>query len=68
MVLWRRVLRWMHFVGGLYIGAVLFSPLIDDPTALGIARGLAVALALSGLAMWQWGRVLAFLRPDQKSG
>jgi len=61
----RKLLRWFHILGGLYLGTFLFSPLIEDPSALLAARIVSVGLLLSGVSMWQWPRVTRALRGRQ---
>lgn len=59
----RRWLRWSHIAAGLIIGAYVCSPLHADPTATLAARlSLLPVLGLTGLAMWQQGRLSRLLR------
>ncbi|MCA3514294.1 MAG: hypothetical protein IOC80_02250 [Rhodobacter sp.] len=58
----RKMLRWFHIFGGLYLGTFLFSPLIEYPSALLAARIVSVGLLLSGVSMWQWPRVTRAIR------
>ena len=53
----RKLVRWFHIIGGLYIGAFLFSPLIAYPSALLAAQLVSLGLLLTGVSMWQWPRV-----------
>jgi hypothetical protein len=49
-------LRLLHILGGPYLGAFLFSPLIESTAATALARIVSIGLLVSGLAMWQWNR------------
>ena len=62
MLLLRKITRWFHILGGLYIGTFLFSPLIENPLALLAAQSVSLALLLTGVSMWQWPRVTGTLR------
>lgn len=55
----RTILRWGHIAAAAVIGTYLYSPWGNDPafTAL-IAYGVFPAMAVSGLLMWQQGRVM----------
>lgn len=53
----RKFLRFVHILGGVYLGAFVFSPLIESPAATAAARMVAVGLLLTGAAMWQWKRL-----------
>jgi hypothetical protein len=54
----RKFLRFVHIPGGVYLGAIVFSPLIESPAATAAARMVAVGLLLTGAAMWQWKRLV----------
>lgn len=58
----RKTTRWIHVLGGLCMGIFLFSPLIEEPSALLVARSASLVLLLTGAAMWQWPRVTGTLR------
>jgi hypothetical protein len=58
----RKLVRWLHILGGLYIGTFLFSPLIEIPSAALAAQIVSLALLATGVSMWQWGRVTGVLR------
>jgi hypothetical protein len=62
MVRLRKAIRWLHILGGMYIGTFLFSPLIEVPEAALVARIVSLALLVTGASMWQWGRVSSALR------
>ena len=62
MLRFRKVIRWFHIFGGLYMGTFLFSPLIEVPAALLAAQIVSLGLLMTGLGMWQWGRVTGTLR------
>ncbi|MFM8820962.1 MAG: hypothetical protein ACKOD3_10580 [Phenylobacterium sp.] len=61
MLGFRRLLRFVHIAGGIYLGAFVFSPLIESATAAAAARAVAVGLLMSGAAMWQWKRLAPLL-------
>ncbi|MFN8830539.1 MAG: hypothetical protein ACK50Q_07295 [Labrys sp. (in: a-proteobacteria)] len=62
MVQLRKMLRWLHILGGLYIGTLLFSPLIEIPAAVLAAQIVSLALLATGVSMWQWSRLNSALR------
>jgi hypothetical protein len=54
----RRTLRVGHIVVGALVGIYVYSPLHADPLLTDIIRYLAIpVVALSGIAMWQQGRI-----------
>ncbi len=54
----RRALRTGHLVVGAILVVYVYSPFHADPLFTGLIRYLAVpAVALSGIAMWQQGRL-----------
>jgi hypothetical protein len=54
----RRALRLGHIAVGVLLGIYVYSPLHADPLLTGIIRYLAIpAIVLSGVAMWQQGRI-----------
>jgi len=54
----RRTLRAGHIVVGVLLIIYVYSPLHSDPLLTDIIRYLAIpAVALSGVAMWQQGRI-----------
>lgn len=57
----RNFLRLLHLSGGLYLGAFLFSPLMESSLATALARIVAIGLLVSGLAMWQMKRFVPSL-------
>jgi hypothetical protein len=62
MLGFRRILRWMHIFAGAGLSIYLFSPLHLNPVATFTAQLAAIGLAVSGLAMWQWPRVIGLSR------
>lgn len=59
----RTAIRWTHIVVGSFLAAYVCSPLHLDATATLIARASLVPLvALSGLALWQQGRLQRLFR------
>ena len=59
----RTTLRWLHIVlGAVIVGTYLYSPLGEAPAFRALVLwGAFPALGLSGLAMWQWGRIARLL-------
>ncbi|QPH54985.1 hypothetical protein [Pontivivens ytuae] len=54
----RRTLRWFHIVLGLAIGTFFYSPLRDSAAYESLlAFGLIPLAVITGLAMWQQGRL-----------
>ena len=54
----RKFLAWGHFIASLVIGTYLYSPLSADPVFKAITLyGVFPLMALSGLIMWNLGRV-----------
>ena len=62
MLLLRKITRWFHLLGGLYIGIFLFSPLIENPSAVLVAQSVSLVLLFTGVSIWQWSRVTGALR------
>ncbi|MEL6920027.1 MAG: hypothetical protein AAFO77_03245 [Pseudomonadota bacterium] len=59
----RRTLRWVHIATSLVIGTYLYSPWSSDPTFSAITLyGVFPLMGLSGLAMWQQGRLARLLK------
>lgn len=59
----RRTLRWVHIATSLVIGTYLYSPWSSDPTFTTITLyGVFPLMGLSGLAMWQQGRLARLLK------
>ncbi|MCR9195572.1 MAG: hypothetical protein NXH88_12615 [Hyphomonas sp.] len=59
----RRTLRWVHIATSLVIGTYLYSPWSSDPTFTAITLyGVFPLMGLSGLAMWQQGRLARLLK------
>lgn len=57
-VMLRRVLRWGHLIASGVIGTYLYSPLSDDPIFYALTAYVVFpAMALSGLWMWNQGRI-----------
>jgi hypothetical protein len=54
----RRALRLSHIAVGVLLSIYVYSPLHADPLLTDIIRYLAIpAVVLSGVAMWQQGRI-----------
>lgn len=59
----RRLVVWFHFFSSLVIGTYLYSPLSADPTFKAVTLYVVFpAMALSGLWMWNMGRINRYLR------
>ncbi len=62
-VLLRRVVRWFHIFVGLFVGAYFYSPLPDLAWSKPFIQFILLPLlALSGLVLWQQGRIMKFLK------
>ena len=62
----RRFLTWGHFLASLIIGTYLYSPLSADPVFAAVTMYIVFPLmALSGLWMWNMGRILKWLRASK---
>jgi hypothetical protein len=54
----RVIVRWVHLSFSLLLGAFVYSPLAADPIFATIIRGLVFpAMTMSGIYMWQQGRI-----------
>ena len=59
----RKVLRWGHMAASLVLGAYLYSPWSADPVFAAIVHYAVFPLmALSGLWMWNQGRIARLFR------
>ncbi len=55
----RRALRWLHIVGAVVLGVYLYSPWAAQPVFEAVVLfGIVPALGASGVAMWQWPRLV----------
>ncbi|MFN2323274.1 MAG: hypothetical protein ABR510_10000 [Trueperaceae bacterium] len=55
----RRALRWLHIVGSVVLGVYLYSPWGTEPVFEAVVLfGVFPALGASGVAMWQWPRLV----------
>lgn len=60
---YRSIMRWIHILGSIIIGTYIYSPYTSDPTfSLVVQVGVIPVLGLSGILMWQQGRVMKWLR------
>lgn len=58
----RQIARWSHIAASVAIGALLYSPLQDDATFRAVvAYGVFPLAGLTGIAMWQQGRLRRWL-------
>lgn len=59
----RAALRWLHIgLGAVILGTYLYSPWGDVAPFRALVLWVAFpALALSGLVLWQWGRIARLL-------
>lgn len=59
----RKLLQWGHFAASGVIGTYLYSPWSAHPVLSGLTLYVVFpAMALSGLWMWNQGRINRFLR------
>lgn len=59
----RTVFRWVHLVLAIALGAYFYSSLRSDPFWTDVMRFLIFPMfAITGLGMWQQGRINRFLR------
>ena len=58
----RRTLRWVHIVTAALIGTYLYSPWSADPVFAALTLyGVFPLMGLTGIAMWQQGRIARLL-------
>ncbi len=58
----RRTLRWVHVVTAALIGTYLYSPWSTDPVFAAVTLyGVFPLMGLTGIAMWQQGRIARLL-------
>ncbi len=59
----RRTLRWVHIATAGIVGTYLYAPWSADPVFSAITLyGVFPAMALTGVAMWQQGRLMKLMR------
>ena len=59
----RRTLRWVHIVTAALIGTYLYSPWSANPVFAAVTLyGVFPLMGLTGIAMWQQGRLARLLR------
>ena len=59
----RRTLRWTHIATSAVVGTYLYSPWSADPVFSAITLyGVFPLMGLTGLAMWQQGRIARWLK------
>ncbi len=64
----RQTLRWIHIVGGLIVGTYLYAPWSADPAFTAVTLyGVVPLLGLSGIAMWQQGRISRWMKSRKMS-
>ncbi|MCL9773774.1 hypothetical protein [Vibrio methylphosphonaticus] len=60
----RLVLRWVHIIGALLIGTALYSPLKSNQSFMTLVLFILVpVVAITGIAMWKQGKLMALLKP-----
>ena len=65
----RQILRWVHIIGALFIGAALYSPLKTNETFMTLIMfGLVPAVAITGVMMWKQGYIMKFINRNKKLG
>ncbi|UQV24138.1 hypothetical protein [Vibrio sp. J383] len=63
----RIVLRWVHIILALFVGAAFYSPLGSHEAYLTATLwGFIPALALTGIGMWKQSSVMKVLKPISK--
>jgi hypothetical protein len=63
----RAWLRWSHIAVGVFLAVYVCSPLHQDALATLIARvSLIPLVALTGVVMWQQGRLTRLFRPGRR--
>lgn len=59
----RHTLRWVHIVTAALIGTYLYSPWSANPVFAAVTLyGVFPLMGLTGIAMWQQGRLARLLR------
>jgi hypothetical protein len=59
----RRTLRWTHIATAVVLGTFLYSPLATEPAFVALTKFVAFpAMGLTGIAMWQQGRLARLMR------
>ena len=59
----RVVMRWIHLSFSLLLGAFVYSPLAQNELFTALIRGIVFpAMTLSGVFMWQQGRIRKLAR------
>ena len=62
----RVVMRWLHIIGGAIIATYIYSPWTDDPVFSLVVQVVVIpALIISGIVMWQQGRIMKWLRNNR---
>ena len=59
----RKAMLWGHLAGSIVIGVYLYSPWGSESLfQAAVLFGVFPAMAVSGLVMWQWGRINRIFR------
>lgn len=59
----RMAMRWAHLSLSFLLGLFVYSPLVQDELFAGLVRGVVFpAMTLSGVLMWQQGRIARLTR------
>ncbi|BBM67409.1 hypothetical protein [Vibrio alfacsensis] len=65
--LMRQVLRWIHILCALLVGAALYSPLKTNEAFMTLVLFILVPLvAITGVMMWKQGKVMKFINRNHK--
>jgi len=58
----RQILRWVHIVCAIFVGAALYSPLKTNETFMAFTLfGLVPIVAITGVMMWKQGKVMKLI-------
>ncbi|WP_394134981.1 hypothetical protein [Aliivibrio fischeri] len=64
----RLFLRWVHILGVLLIGAALYSPLKSNDLFMDLTLYILVPIvAISGVSMWQQGKLMKLLNQNKQT-
>ncbi len=60
----RNILRWIHIAGAGVLGTYIYSPWSSDPTFQLLVQAVVFPglLGVTGIALWQQGRIKRLLR------
>jgi thiosulfate reductase cytochrome b subunit len=65
--LMRQILRWVHIVCALFVGAALYSPLQNNEAFMTLTLfGLVPIVAITGIMMWKQGKLMKFVNRNRE--